>query len=143
MAAVWRPCCKRVLIIEDEEILAENIAYYLETGGAEVLVAHTGEQALLHLGHFAPQCVIADFNLPGVNGIETMRRIREQFPQTFCILITGQGSESVYVAARASGVDHILIKPFALPDLGSCLCTHQRAEALGGAGSGSELLARA
>lgn len=143
MAAVWRPCCKRVMIIEDEEILAENMGIYLETGGAEVRIANSGEEALLHLADFAPQCMIVDFNLPGINGIETMRRIRESFPDTFCILITGQGSEAVYVAARASGVDHILIKPFALPDLGSCLCRHREAETLSGAGAGQGVQASA
>lgn len=143
MAAVWRPCCRRVLIIEDEEILADNIAIYLKAGGADVAIANSGEQALAHLDHFAPQCVVVDFNLPGMNGLETMRRIRERFPEAFCILTTGQGSESVYVAARASGVDHILIKPFALPDLGNCLCTHRGAEVLGGTGAGTEFLARA
>jgi DNA-binding response OmpR family regulator len=131
------------MIIEDEEVLADNVAIYLKTTGAEVAIANSGEQALSHLEHFAPQCVIVDFNLPGINGIETMRRIREQYPEAFCILVTGQGSESVYTAARASGVDHILIKPFSLPDLGNCLCNHQQAEALGGAGAGTELLARA
>jgi DNA-binding response OmpR family regulator len=123
------------MIIEDEELLAENIAIYLEAAGAEVLIAHSGEQALLHAGHYEPQCLIVDFNLPGINGIETMRRIRERFPDAACVLITGQGSEAVYAAARASGVDHILIKPFALPDLGSCMCSHSRAEALSGAGA--------
>jgi DNA-binding response OmpR family regulator len=131
------------MIIEDEEILAENIGIYLEAGGAEVLVSHSGEEALVQAAQFAPQCVIVDFNLPGMNGIETMRRIRQQFPETFCILITGQGCEAVYVAARASGVDHILIKPFALPDLGNCLCAHGRSQVLGGAVAGTEYQSRA
>jgi DNA-binding response OmpR family regulator len=143
MAMVWRPCCKRVMVIEDEQLLAENIGIYLEAAGAEVLIAYSGEEALLQAGHFAPQCVIVDFNLPGLNGIETMRRIRERFPDAFCVLITGQGSESVYMAARASGVDHILIKPFALPELGSSVCSHPRAEALGEAGPGKGLQAPA
>ncbi|HEX6828399.1 MAG TPA: response regulator [Burkholderiales bacterium] len=117
------------MIIEDEEVLAENIGIYLGAGGAEVLIAHSGEEALRYAAQFAPQCVISDFNLPGINGVETMRQLRERFPNLWCVLITGHGSEAVFAEARGNGVDHVLLKPFALPDLGTSLCSHSRADA--------------
>lgn len=135
MTVPWRPCSQRILIVEDEALLAENIGLFLTAAGAEVAIAGSGEEALRAADVLDPQCVIVDFNLPGMDGIQTMIRIRERHPRVHSVLITGQGSEAVLTAARAHGIEHVLIKPFALPDLGHCVCTNPRAEALSAAPS--------
>lgn len=117
IGALRRLCRQRVMIVEDEVLLAENIAFYLGAAGALVAIAHSGERALLDSESFAPQCLIVDYNLPGMNGIETVRRFRERDPDTRCILITGQGSEEVLAAARSHGIERVLTKPFPLYDI--------------------------
>lgn len=130
MMSKWRPCSRRILIVEDEVLLAENIGVFLTAAGAEVVIAHSGEEALPAAEALDPQCVIVDYNLPGMNGIETVLRIRERRPEVHSVLITGQGSEAVLAEARAQGIGHVLIKPFALPDLGRCVCANPNAVAL-------------
>ena len=124
MMATWRPCSRRILIVEDEVLLAENISVFLTAGGAEVVIAHCGEDALPAAEGMDPQCVIVDYNLPGMDGIQTLLRIRERHPRVHGVLITGQGSEAVLTAARAQGIAHVLMKPFALPDLANCVCAN-------------------
>lgn len=136
MTATWQPCSQRILIVEDEILLAENIGVYLSAAGANVVIAHSGEEALRAAGALEPQCLIIDYNLPGMDGIQTMLRLRERSPRIHVVLITGQGSDAVLAAARAQGVAHILVKPFALPDLGRCVCGSPLWKALGPAPSG-------
>jgi len=133
MMATWRPCSRRILIVEDEVLLAENIGVFLTAAGAEVVIAHSGEEALQAAEALDPQCVIVDYNLPGMDGIQTLLRIRERRSQVHSVLITGQGSEAVLAEARAQGIAYVLIKPFALPDLGHCVCSSPRAVALSSA----------
>ena len=65
-----------ILIIEDETTLARNIKRYLEKQGYEVRLAETGEAGLLALADFHPDLVLLDVNLPGIDGLETLGRIR-------------------------------------------------------------------
>ncbi len=136
MMATWRPCSRRILIVEDEALLADNIAVYLRAAGAEVAVAHSGEEALRAAEGLDPDCVIVDYNLPGMDGIQTLLKLRGRNPGVHVVLITGQGSDAVLAAARAQGVAHILVKPFALPDLGRCVCGSPLWKALGPSPSG-------
>ena len=115
---IWR----KILIVEDEEMLASNLAAFLaQVAGAEVVVAPSGEQAVLEAARFAPHCVLTDYNLPGINGIETARLIRARDPETSFVLMTGYPSEAVFAAARDYGAQGILVKPFALAELRACL----------------------
>jgi CheY-like chemotaxis protein len=114
---------RRFLIVDDNEGLASNIAAYLaELLGAEVAVVHSGEEAVLEAERFAPDCVVTDYHLPGIDGIETVTRIRAQDPRISAVLITGNPSEAIFAAARGEGMPHVLVKPFPLADLKGCLC---------------------
>jgi DNA-binding response OmpR family regulator len=65
--------------------------------------------------------VLTDYNLPGINGIETARLIRARDPETSFVLMTGHPSEAVFAEARDDGARGILVKPFALAELRACL----------------------
>ncbi len=114
-------CRKRILIVDDETVLAENLGVYFTNAGATVAIAHTGEEAVAAADRFNPECVIADCNLPGISGTETLRRIMERHPETLPVLITGRTDE-VIREARALGIRNILIKPFPLAELCRCMC---------------------
>jgi CheY-like chemotaxis protein len=115
-------CTLRTLIVEDEAILARNLGRFLGANGRPIAIAHSGEQAVRTAETFAPGCVVADFNLPGINGLQTIARVRDQHPDALCVLITAQASEAVFAAAREQGVRHVLRKPFPLRDLSSYIC---------------------
>ncbi|HEX6828401.1 MAG TPA: response regulator [Burkholderiales bacterium] len=71
-----------ILIVEDETILAKNLTKYLQREGFEVAAVASGEQALPMLDSFKPDAVLLDFNLPGMNGLQVLQKIRERDSET-------------------------------------------------------------
>ena len=92
-----------ILVVEDDELLASNIQSYLERKGNEVQVQHSAEVALESLSVFNPDVVLTDNSLPGMNGLELIRVLQEQLPQTKIIMMTGYGNIEDAVAAMKAG----------------------------------------
>ena len=106
-----------ILIIEDELTLAKNIATYLKRSGYDASVASTGEDGLAQIETLRPEAVLLDYALPGVNGLEVLKRIKEIDARIPVILMTGHGSELVAVDAMKAGAHDYLIKPVILSEL--------------------------
>ena len=106
-----------ILIIEDELTLAKNIAIYLKRSGYDASVASTGEDGLAQIETLRPEAVLLDYALPGINGLEVLKRIKEIDPRIPVILMTGHGSELVAVDAMKAGAHDYLIKPVILSEL--------------------------
>jgi DNA-binding response OmpR family regulator len=111
------PSGTRILIVEDEEILAKNLGRYFLRRKALVKVVPSGEAALEAAGEFNPDMMILDYGLPGMDGLETFARLREIPLRCGCVLVTARPSDSVFAAARAAGIPIILPKPFSLSQL--------------------------
>jgi DNA-binding NtrC family response regulator len=106
-----------VLIIEDEATLAKNVATYLKRNGYDTCVAASGEEGLSKIETFRPEVVLLDYALPGINGIDVLKRIKAVEPNIPVIVVTGQGSELVAVEAMKAGACDYLIKPVVLSEL--------------------------
>jgi two-component system, NtrC family, response regulator AtoC len=106
-----------VLIIEDEATLAKNMQTYLTRHGYEAAVAGTGEAGLAQLDTFRPDCVLLDYQLPRMSGLEVLARLHAQDRQLKVIVITGQGSVDVAVKAMKAGAFDYLPKPLALSEM--------------------------
>jgi DNA-binding NtrC family response regulator len=106
-----------VLIIEDEPVLAKNIRAYLVRYGYEVRIATTAEAGLSELGVFKPDIVVLDFNLPGMNGLEALAKIRAIDRQIKVIMMTGYGSIDLAVKAMKAGACNFVTKPIAVGKL--------------------------
>jgi two-component system response regulator AtoC len=106
-----------VLIVEDEEVLARNMATYLARQGFEVETAGSAEQALVGLAEFRPDVVVLDVNLPGMDGMQLLARLRERDPSTAVIMVTGHGHVEMAVEAMKAGVLDFLTKPVPLAKL--------------------------
>src|SRR3954468_2266747 len=109
----------RVLIVEDEEALTLLLRYNLEAAGYEVETVARGDDAELRLKERIPDCVILDWMLPGLSGIEICRRLRAR-PKTKelpVIMLTARGEESERVRGLLTGADHYVVKPFSVPEL--------------------------
>jgi DNA-binding NtrC family response regulator len=108
---------RAILIIEDEATLARNLAVYLERLGFEVRTAASAEQGLATLDEFRPEVVICDHNLPGITGLEALKRIRSADADARVVMVTGHGSTELAVEAMKAGAADFLTKPLVLGEL--------------------------
>ncbi len=106
-----------VLIVEDEPILAKNLAAYLARHGHDARVAASGEEALAQFEAFRPDAVVLDYQLPGVDGLAVLRRMRSLDPRIKVVMVTGQGGVEVAVEAMKAGASDYLVKPVVLAEL--------------------------
>lgn len=111
----------KVLIVEDEETLAENIMSHLQRCGGNARIAFTGKEAIATAREFAPHIVLLDYKLPDMDGFEILDTIRADDPACPCVLMTGHPIETLSADARQRGIDHVLAKPFALAEVESRL----------------------
>jgi CheY-like chemotaxis protein len=104
---------RRVLVVDDNVDAAESIAVLLRMEGHEVKTVSDGQQALASAQVFAPSVVVLDIGLPGMDGYELARRMR-QLPETrkaLFIALTGYGQKEDRAQAAAAGFQHHFIKP--------------------------------
>ena len=107
----------RILIVEDEIPIARVLADNLEYEGYEVLVAHDGEQGLERALSAAPDLVLLDIMLPGINGYDVCRKMREAGCQTPVIMLTARGEEADKVLGLELGADDYVTKPVGVREL--------------------------
>ena len=84
---------KHILVVDDEEAVGYVFERYLAIKGYRVSVATSGEQALACFGRDAPDCVITDYKMPGMNGDELLRRLRALQPGLPAVLISANPIE--------------------------------------------------
>jgi DNA-binding NtrC family response regulator len=101
-----------ILVIEDDASLREVLCAVLQTSGFSASGAETAEAALPLFERERFDCVLADFKLPGMNGIELLRKVRESNQRVPYVLMTAFGSVAVAVEAMKSGATDYISKPF-------------------------------
>jgi len=114
---------KRILVVDDNTDAVESLAFLLELEGHDVRTALDGPAALDLASEFRPQAVLLDIGLPGMDGYEVARRLRER-PETreaLIIAITGYGQQEDRALTKAAGFDHHLVKPVDPEELGALL----------------------
>lgn len=109
----------KILVVEDEEALAELLRYNLEAAGYNVVHAATGEDAEVLITEEAPDLVVLDWMLPAASGIEICRRLRARTDtrQVPIIMLTARSEEADRIRGLSTGADDYVIKPFSLPEL--------------------------
>jgi DNA-binding response OmpR family regulator len=105
---------QRVLVVDDNHDLAENLAELLEDEGYEVATAYSGEDALEIASERSFDTVLADIRMPGMNGVELVKRLSELNPETTYLLMTAYSSDALLGEAMRAGVRAILNKPIDL-----------------------------
>lgn len=110
---------KTILAVDDEEHILELVSYNLEHEGYHVLKAETGEDALTILDNQRVDLVLLDWMLPGIDGIEVLRKIRgnKQLRKLPVILLTAKNDEISKVVGLEVGSDDYLVKPFGVHEL--------------------------
>jgi CheY-like chemotaxis protein len=113
----------RILVVDDNRDGARSLGLLLKLLGAEVEVVHDGPAALAIIPSYAPTVVLLDIGMPGMDGYEVARRIRERPAgrDVLLIALTGWGQEADRQRTTEAGFDHHLLKPADLAALESLL----------------------
>jgi two-component system response regulator ResD len=107
-----------VLVVDDEPTIGEVVARYLERAGYRAEVADTGPKAVEAASATRPDLIVLDIMLPGLDGLEVMRRLREgDGRRTPVILLTAKGEESDRIVGLRLGADDYVVKPFSPAEL--------------------------
>jgi CheY-like chemotaxis protein len=109
----------RVLVVDDNQAAARSAATLLRPYGYAVDVALNGEEALRQAARFAPDVVLLDLTMPGMDGCEVAKRLvaPSRGKPPFVVAVTGRGGEEERGQALAAGIDLHLVKPVSLSDL--------------------------
>jgi DNA-binding NtrC family response regulator len=102
----------RILIVEDDEVFLRPLQRTLEVAGYEVLVVSSGEEAVDLLKRDDVELVLTDKRLPGIDGVELVRRIKAEHPDLAVVVMTAYGTIGSAVEAMRMGAEDYLVKPF-------------------------------
>lgn len=103
---------EKILVVDDEELIRRTVAKILRKADHEVVLAADGLEAVELAKTQSFDMVISDVRMPGIDGVETIRRIKEIQPDIYAIIITGYASEETPVQALKVGVHDYIFKPF-------------------------------
>lgn len=107
----------RVMIVEDDDTISLGLAHALDHEGYEVRRFDRGETALASVAEWTPHLVLLDIMLPGIDGIEVLRSLRQSHPDLPVIMLTAKGSEADRVEGLDAGADDYVAKPFSVREL--------------------------
>ena len=109
----------QILVVEDEESLAQLLQYNLEKEGYQVTRAADGEEAMLLADETPPDLVLLDWMLPKLSGIEVCRRLRanRKLRNTPIIILTARAEETDRIRGLDTGADDYLVKPISMTEL--------------------------
>ncbi len=101
----------KTLLIDDDEFVRDSLRLMFESRNCPLSTVETAEEAIEVLNGQDYDIIITDYKLPGMNGIELCRRLRESHPHLMKILITAYGSQALAVAAEDIGIHELIEKP--------------------------------
>src|SRR3954468_8618333 len=114
---------RRILIVEDHADTADTLAAFLRYKGHRVDVARSGFEGLVVAIATRPEVILLDLGMPGMDGCEVASRLRATggFDDVLLIAVTGYGLDADRRRAAAAGIDHHLVKPVSMEELGRLL----------------------
>lgn len=107
----------KILLVDDEEDFVSTLAERLSMRGMQTQTANNGQEALRIIEENPPEIVVLDVMMPGMNGLEVLRRIKSSKPDMPVILLTGIGSTSEGVQGMELGAADFLMKPLQIEEL--------------------------
>jgi DNA-binding response OmpR family regulator len=112
------PMAGTIMTVEDEPAVARGVQVALEREGHTVTVVPTGEDALARFSDIAPDLVVLDVRLPGIDGFEVLRQLRRE-TRAPVLFLTARSDEVDKVVGLEIGADDYLVKPFSVRELAS------------------------
>jgi two-component system, OmpR family, response regulator len=107
----------RILLVDDEEQFLQVLSERLEVRGLKVNAVTSGEDALARVEEQNFDVIVVDLAMPGIDGIETLRRLKEKDPDSEIIMLTGHGTVHAGIEAMKLGAEDFLEKPVDIGEL--------------------------
>lgn len=117
---------KTILVVEDEKAIADILVFNLQREGYDTIVAYDGTEGLRRALEDAPDLILLDVMLPGMDGFEVCKRVREIFHNTPIIMLTAREEETDKVMGLELGADDYITKPFSMRELMARVKTNMR-----------------
>jgi CheY-like chemotaxis protein len=114
---------RRVLVLDDEDVVRQVIVEILLRAGYEVEGVDGPEAALERLEVDSFDCVVTDLIMPGLSGLEVLRRVKEHDPELPVVVVTGQGTDENLARAVDLGAAAVVVKPFTHAELREAVAT--------------------
>jgi CheY-like chemotaxis protein len=111
----------KILLVDDDEWIRDSLSLFFEAEGCNLLAFETAEEAIEAVKQQSYDIVISDYKLPGMDGLEFLRRVKEKQPNAFEILITAYANREICEEAKMVGVRDIIPKPFTSEDVETSL----------------------
>jgi DNA-binding NtrC family response regulator len=111
----------KILLVDDDEWIRDSLSLFFEAEGCDLLTFETAEEGMEAVKKQAYDIVISDYKLPGMDGLEFLRRVRENQPNAFEVLITAYANCEIVKKANEIGVKDIIPKPFTSEDVETSL----------------------
>ena len=102
----------KILIIDDDEWIRDSLRIFFESEGCHVVVLETAEEGLAELNYQTYDLIIVDYKLPGLDGIEFLKRTHDEHSDAMKVLITAYRTDSVISEARKLKIQGFIEKPF-------------------------------
>jgi DNA-binding response OmpR family regulator len=132
----------RVLVVDDDPTVSDVVRRYLEQDGYRVRLVADGPAALSAAATEAPDLVVLDLMLPGIDGLQVCRRLRRELPELPIVMLTALGEEADRVMGLELGADDYLTKPFSPRELVLRVRSVLRRTGAPGAGGGAAAVLR-
>lgn len=108
---------KKILAVDDEKQVREFMKDFLEDHGFEVRVAGSGQEALKQAEKFQPDLMLLDVQMPGMDGLEVLKQVKNSWPHIRVIMVTGIDARETIEKVLSLGADNYMIKPLSLARL--------------------------
>ena len=108
----------KILVVDDEQIMRESLAGWLERDGYDVETAASGEEALEKFKNILFDILLVDIKMEGMSGLDVLKHVKETDPEVAVVMITAYGSISTAIEAMKNGAYDYLLKPFDPNELG-------------------------
>ena len=103
---------KNILFVDSSKRIRDALSLFFEFEECDFLAVETPEEAIKALKSFNYDIIVADYNLPGLNGLEFLNRIKANFPDTIEVLTTALADKKLVENAKEAGIRDVIQKPF-------------------------------
>ncbi len=120
----------KILVVDDDRRIVKTTCDILTVKGHEAIAAYSGEEGVEKVGSDSPDCVLMDIKMPGISGVEAMKRMKKIIPALPVVLVSAYATDELMEEAKRAGAYAVLSKPLNFPMILSFLSLLRKEESI-------------